>query len=276
MSNAEDTRRKRVGAALIGGLLLSLTLVAGCDGDDGDADPTATAPSSSPVEEQSAPAPTAESALPLDRYHYVASLTLRETKPDGAEEVVISTEGDYQSPDRHALTHTIRSGSDVYARSAVMMGDRAWYRISQGAWLPVTREDARLTSLASTAFSPLRQGFLGGPSFADVQKNVRRLTPTVESVNGVSANHYNVDAAGREFVLGFLLDDANQPDVQDLAWDLWLADDGDWPVRLVASGTTAAGYAGLDELQLEAPVTWELRIDISRPNDPALAIAAPS
>jgi hypothetical protein len=259
---------------LLGGLLLSLTLVA-CDDGDGSGDPTATAPPTDAIEEQAAPSATPESALPLDRYHYVALLTLRETRPEGAREVVISTEGDYQSPDRHAFTHSIRAGSEVYARSAVVMGERAWYRLSQEAWQPVTRQDDRLTSLAATAFSPLREGFLGGPSFDEVRKNVRRLTPVVEQVNGVPADHYEVDALGREFVLGFLLDDGS-PDVQDLAWDLWLAADGGWPVRLVASGTMAAGSPALDELELAAPVTWELRIDISRPNDPALAVAAPS
>jgi hypothetical protein len=261
---------------LLGGLLLSLTIIAACDDDGDSADPTATAPSTDTAEQQSATPVTVtpESALPLERYHYVASLTLRETKPEGAKEVVISTEGDYQSPDRHAFTHTIRAGSEVYARSAVVMGDRAWDRLSQGPWQPVAREDSRLASLAGTAFSPLRGGFLGGPSFDEVRTNVRRLTPVVEQVNGVTADHYNVDAAGREFVLGFLLDDASQ-NVQDLAWDLWLSEDGSWPVRMVASGTMTSGSSALDELKLAAPVTWELRIDVSRPNDPALAIAAP-
>jgi hypothetical protein len=264
-------------AALVGGLLASLALLFACDDDSNNADSTSTAPDNTAADQPTVapPTATAEAALPLERYHYSASLTLRETKPDAPKEVVISTEGDYQAPDAHALTHTIRTGTDVYARSAIKIGDRAWYRISQGSWLSVPADDARLTSLASTAFSPLREGFLGGSRFAEVRKNVRRLTSTVEPVNGISANHYRVDEQGRDFILDFLLNDPADPNVQDLAWDVWLAESGDWPVRLVATGTTVAPYPALEELSLQAPVTWELRIEITRPNDPALVVAAP-
>jgi hypothetical protein len=35
------------------------------------------------------------------------------------------------------------------------------------------------------------------------------------------------------------------------------------------------GHPALDQLDLQAPIRWELRIEISRPNDPALVVAPP-
>ncbi len=82
-------------AAFIGGLLLAV-LFASCGGG-GDSD------SSSPT--ASAVIPTVESPRALDRFHYVASLTIREKTLDKKpEQVVISTEGVFQRPIRHALT----------------------------------------------------------------------------------------------------------------------------------------------------------------------------
>ncbi len=276
MGRAGFSRRRIVGAAFAGGLLFSLALATACS-DDGDSTPTATLPASEAgtAAPTQALTPTPESALPLDRYHYAASLTLRETKAGAPREVVISTEGDYQAPDRHAFTHAIRSDGQAYARSTVIMGERAWLRQAQGPWQPIGRGDGRLTALASAAFSPLRPDFLGGDHFADVRKDVRRLPSTPEAVNGVRANHYRIDAAGREFLQTFLPEKPVEAGAQNLAWDLWLAEDGDWPVRLTASGSITGGSPALDELHLEAPLTWTLRIEVSRPNDPALVIAAP-
>jgi hypothetical protein len=84
-----------------------------------------------------------------------------------------------------------------------------------------------------------------------------------------------VGLAGREFFETFLVPRELLQSVEDLSWDLWLAAEGAWPVRLLLSATVIDTITLLEELDLKAPVHWELRIDISRPNDPTLSVVAP-
>ena len=268
MQRVNKPRFSHRAAVVAGGLLLAL-LLAGCR--------SSAAPAPTPTATSPPPTPTAEvSALPLVRFHYVASLTLRETGVDaGAAEVVISTEGDFESPDRHAFVHTIDLGEDTVIRSAVIIGEEAWIQADGEPWRATTRDDPELTDLLAVAFTATRPQFLGGPEFRLVQESVRRLPSTEEIVNGVAANHYQVGQAGREFVEMFLVPEALLGNLADLAWDLWLAEEGAWPVRLVASTIVINTVDVLQELELEAPVYWELRIDISRPNDPELSVMPP-
>ena len=259
-------------AALVGGLLLAALLL-GC-GSNGDSEPRS-APTVLPP---TPPPPTAqgESALPLERFHFVVVLTLKEKSPEGEiNEVVISTEGDFESPDRHAFTHSSRLGDEVVSRSIIIIGEQVWFRPTDEAWRESTRDDPQVTELLATAFSPVRPGFLGGQQFLLVQESVRRLPSAADPVNGVPANHYQVTSAGQEFFETFLAEEQLARDVRDLRWDLWLAEDGAWPVRLRASATVVSDLEVLGELELQAPVSWELSIEISRPNDPAVTVAPP-
>ena len=259
-------------AALVGGLLLAALLL-GC-GSNGDSEPTPTSTALPPTP----PPPTAqgESALPLERFHFVVVLTLKEISAEGEiNEVVISTEGDFESPDRHAFTHSAQLGDEVVSRSIVIIGEQVWLRPSDEAWREATRDDPQVTELLATAFSPVRPGFLGGQQYQLVQESVRRLPSAEEPVNGVPANHYQVTSTGQEFFKTFLAEEQLARDVRDLRWDLWLAEDGGWPVRLRASATVISDLEALGELELQAPVSWELSIEISRPNDPTLVVAPP-
>ena len=259
-------------AALAGGLLLAALLL-GCGGN-GDSEPTPTSTALPPT-----PPPTTtleDSALPLERFHFVVVLTLKETSAEGEiNEVVISTEGDFQSPDRHAFTHSAQLGDEAVSRSIVIIGDQVWFRPSDEDWREASRADPQVKDILATAFSPVRPGFLGGEQYNLVQESVRRLPSVEEPVNGVPANHYQVTSTGQEFFETFLAEDDFARDVQDLRWDLWLAQDGAWPVRLRASATVITNLEALEELELQAPVSWELSIEISRPNDPSVTVAPP-
>ena len=259
-------------AALVGGLLLAALLL-GC-GSNGDPEPRPTSTALPPMP----PPPTAQgnSALPLERFHFVVVLTLKEESPEGEiNEVVISTEGDFESPDRHAFTHSAQLGDEVVSRSIVIIGEQVWLRPSDEGWREATRYAPQVTELLATAFSPVRPGFLGGQQFLLVQESVRRLPSAEDPVNGVPANHYQVTSTGQEFFETFLAEEQLAQDVRDLRWDLWLAEDGAWPVRLLASATVISDIEALGELELQAPVSWELSIEISRPNDPAVTVAPP-
>ncbi|OGO51324.1 MAG: hypothetical protein A2148_10475 [Chloroflexi bacterium RBG_16_68_14] len=242
-------------------------LLAGCGGD-GDSGPA-------PLPTVSA-TPTAEGvgALRLERFHYVAAVTLREGGGE-ASEIVVSTEGDFQSPGRHAFTYTTRIGSDTIQRSVVLIDEEAWLREGDEPWRKATADDPELAELLSVAFSTVRPHFLGGPEFERVRESVRRLPSTEESVNDVPTDYYQVGSPGREFFEAFLAEEQLLRNAQDFRWELWLARDGAWPVRLLASAAITADLPILQELDLQPPTSWELRIDISRPNDPTLTVAPP-
>jgi hypothetical protein len=250
-------------AALLGGLLL----LSGACSDDGSS------PAPAPTPTTTAEATGIEE---LERFHYIASLTLRSPGADGvANELTITTEGDFQAPDRHAFTYTTQLGSAAIRESAVVIGDRIWLRTGDEPWREATPQEPQAAELLSAAFSPIRPGFLGGPEFASVRAAVQRLRSTLEFINEVRASHYEVGAEGREYFQAFLANEQFLQDVQDPRWEVWLAEDGAWPVRLLASGTVTAELEILRQLKLAPPTTWELRIDVSRPNDPALAVQAP-
>ena len=262
-------RGSRLLAALAGGLFLAFFLLGCVDDGDSTVPPTETAPSPTQT-------PRRGSALPLERFHYVASLTVQPqgTESEG-ERIVVSTEGDFESPNRHAFTYTIRRGENSVSRSMVLIARQVWFRQGNEPWSNTRRSDPRVIDLLASAFSPARPGFLGGEEYQQVRESVQRLPSKQDPVNDVAANHYRVTSAGSEFFVVFVADDPLLRDVQDLTWDLWLAEQGGWPVRLRASGTVTSNLKVLGDLDVQAPASWELRIDISRPNDPKLAVRAP-
>lgn len=220
------------------------------------------------------PTPTTRAgALPLDRYHYIVALTLQEQKPAAeARAVVLATEGDFQSPDRHAFTYTVQLPSVTTTRSAVIIEQQAWLRFGDESWRQTTRGDAELGDLLAIAYTSARMAFLGGPEFEQARESARLLPAREETVNGVRALHYQVGAAGRQFFETFVASEESLGEAKDFTWDIWLAKDGGWPVRLLATVTI---IEGVEELEIEGPYRWELRIDVSRPNDPAISVAAP-
>jgi len=254
-------------AAVTGGLLLML--LAGC---------------SSGRTKYSAPTPGTPSATPepssltdLDRYHYVATLDLQGSKADGSlNSITITTEGDYQSPDRHAFTYTTQLQGTAVRESAVVIGDKVWLRSGDEPWRAATPTDPQATNLLAVAFSPIRPGFLGGPDFRAARDSVRRLPSTLEFINDLRADHYQVGSEGIEYFQSFLASDQVLQLAQDLHWDVWLAREGAWPVRLLATGMVRTDLPVFQALDLKAPTSWTLRIDVSRPNDPALSVDPPA
>lgn len=263
-------RRRLQAAALIGGLLLAIIAVA-CGGDD-DADLARDGATSVP------PGAVAESNVggvaALDRFHYVATLTIQEQF--GGGRLTITTEGDFQHPDRHDFVYLTDRDGNQLKRAVVIIGDDAWLRdTGAGEWQAYSASDPAVADILEVAFSTARARFLSGDELARVRDSVRTLPSTVETVNGVEADHYTVGEAGREYFESFLAGDGAPDNVVDYTWDLWLATDGGWPVRLQASATITGGAGFLDALDLAAPATYELSLDVSRPDDPTIEIVPP-
>jgi hypothetical protein len=256
-------------AALVGGLVAFAALGASCS--DGGSDDDRAGRDAVAVE-----TPTTESVKTLGSFHYVATLRVAEKQHNTAKGVVeISTEGDFQQPDRHAFTYTTRVDDDSLRRSAVVIGDAAWMRRNDGDWRSVTIANGEFLDLVTTAFSSIKPDFLGGPAFEGALESVRRLPSTLDPVNGVAAHRYVVRAEGQPFFASLLANENIASSVENAEWELWLAEDGAWPVRIVARATLTDESALTEQFGLNAPTSWELRIDISRPNDPALVVAPP-
>ncbi|MCH8026010.1 MAG: hypothetical protein IH866_04365 [Chloroflexi bacterium] len=263
-------------AALAGGLML-VVFVSACSGESG-ADPAPTASTVEPAVSGAEPTATVvgAGAIPLENFHYVASLTMSGAASGGdPNKLFVSTEGDFQWPGRHAFTYTTQLGDGVLIESVVIIGEKAWYRRADDAWRQTTLDDPAVATLLDAAYSPVRPQFLSGPEFDRVRVNVLNLPSTQEFINAVRADHYLVDAEGQAFIQSFLGGSQYLSNVEDLAWDLWLATDGSWPVRLLMSGTVVGELEILERLDLQAPAAWEVRVDVSRPNDPALSIESP-
>jgi len=269
-------RSIRVAAALLGGLLL---FSAACGGT------SETATRSSPPESQSVlaegqadasslatpmPGPT---ALPLQRYRYDATLTLTEERRSG-EVVSVGTTGRFVSPDRHAMIYMMElaDGSEIEQR-LVAIGPRVWIKAGP-RWRLTSMRDRQVLDLIETAFSPLRSEFLTRESLTAVQDSVQDLYGSPETVNGVRALHYRVDSAGADLLKTFLPPDAFST-ARAVAWDLWLARDGGWPVRIQGTFAIPKRTELLNGLGLRAPARWKLVIDVSTPNDPSLMIYPP-
>lgn len=219
--------------------------------------------------------PTVPAAIELDSFHYVASLTLRESTP-GGKQITVSTEGDYQAPDRHAFTFLTGLGETSVRTSAVVIGSEVWLRQGDAAWRKTALNDPQVGSLIGSAFSTIRPQFLGGAEFAQVRENVRRLPSNEEFVNDVQTVHYRVEASANDLIAAFIEGGTGLVEnVRGLRWELWLAQDGEWPVRIIAAGTVTSDLQLLAELGLATPTKWELRVDITRPNDRTLTVEAP-
>lgn len=253
------------------GLLLALAL-SGCN--DGEGSTTSASAEAEATAEASATAAATAAAIQLERFEYKATLTLRESGVGQSDQVVVSTDGFYQAPDRHSFTYSTQVLGATLSESLVLIGDDAWVRDDISPWRMTGRDDARVNEVLSTAFTAVRPDFLGGREFEEARVSIRRIVPANETVNGIPADRYTIGEAGEEFFRSFL---ANERITQarDLKWDLWLAQDGAWPVRLVVSGTISIELPILQRLDMIAPTAWELRIDVSRPNDETIAVTPP-
>lgn len=253
-------------------LLTGLLLLGACGEGAGDVELRAITPlqTETPVRET-----PGVGALPLESFAYEASLTLREGGGEDALELFVTTQGIYVGPDKHAFTYRTELGGGEAEQRLVIIGQEAWYRSGDGAWQATTPEDPRVVGLLEVAFSAVRPDFLGGPEFERVRANVLGLPSTEEFVNAIRAYHYEVGPEGRDYLAQLQVGEEGLRSAKDLKWDIWLARDGSWPVRLQATGTVAVDITILQTLELEAPTQWTIRIDVFRPNDPELRIVEP-
>ena len=165
-------------------------------------------------------------------------------------------EGAVIAPDRSSMEMTV--GGHEFG-SFVQIGSQSW---------------AKVAGLTDWKEEPASEGseFLFSPmdfcetAEEDLSSALSGLEGERETVNGIETVHYNLDQADLAFLGDFLGGTEDLPD--EFNMDIWLAEDGDWPVRM-----TFAASGEDDEGQ---DLSFEISIEFKDFNDSSINIEPPT
>jgi hypothetical protein len=152
----------------------------------------------------------------------------------------------------------ISAGGEIFAEF-LQIGEASWSRPAGMDWAQEEAEGEAVVPLSPQDFCEA--------GAEDLASAVGLPEPQRETVNGVGTLHYRLDRAELEF-LGLLFGElGNGEPPETFAVDLWLAEDGNWPVRMSfqASGQDSEGN----------PIDMEISVEFRDINDPGIEIEAP-
>jgi len=168
-------------------------------------------------------------------------------------------EGAVITPDRSSMEMTV--GGHEFG-SFIQIGSQSWMKVAGLTdWQeqPASEESEFL-------FSPLD---FCETTEEDLSSALSGLEGEKETVNGIEAVHYNVDKADLTLLQDFLggTEDLGQlPEEFNL--DVWLAQDGDWPVRM--------SFAASGEDDQGQPLSFEILVEFKDFNDSGIKIEPPT
>jgi len=173
-----------------------------------------------------------------------------------AESLTMEVTGAYVAPDKIEVRMSISGVDDELAMTTI--GDQQWVEMGDLAIGPIQAvgdiEEMNLASIVWDGFS----ADTGGLTCTSEKK---------ETVNGVASNYCGIDAATFEQLADLFGGTGDMGDIDEFSLDLWLAEDGDWPVRM------RANVAGTDETGKDFRAKLELDVtDVNEDFD----IKAPS
>lgn len=199
-------------------------------------------------------------ALQLDSFEFTFSSSYVLV---GGTTRVVST-GRFQAPDMQACDVVVGGGETVS-----LLGD------SGGLAVPDTRGYRYLDDQLGASFGPI---CLGSSEFFDLTAEMFDESAyiavvdgvpswTVETINGTSTRRYSLDSS---IVAGLFGSAAPE------RFDIWFDAADGWPVRLDYGGFfPTEGVLGPSVMSSQDTVETSIRIDITRPNDPAIVVAVP-
>jgi len=167
----------------------------------------------------------------------------------------LEMQGAYVAPDRSEVR--MKLGADELA--VITIGNKQWTRLGRTGW---TQSPA---SGQATPFSP---STLCEEGFSDL--DLGSLKGKEETVNGVKTLHYHVDKADIETMARLFggLDTELQGVPDKFEADIWLAQDGNWPVKMKVKAS------GKDEQKRDFSV--EISMEVKNLNDSSIKIEPPS
>ncbi|HUS83484.1 MAG TPA: hypothetical protein VM013_09560 [Dehalococcoidia bacterium] len=187
-------------------------------------------------------APASDPFGSLESYRYQMDLT-----GDGATSVTIK--GAVEAPDSISMDFYL-SDSDTPINSIIIIGTQAWAKNAiTGQW-----ESVDIAEAESQVSGLLPKDFWGD---FPVEKIISLSSDEgEETVNDVTAQHYRIsDATGDTLAeLTELFGGADQGGrPEKFSMDLWLAVDGEWPIKSTIGATYPAG----SEIT-QATISWEV------------------
>jgi hypothetical protein len=167
-------------------------------------------------------------------------------------------EGAYIKPDRSSMVMTV--GGHEFS-SFIQIGSQSWMKVAGLTdWTEQSSEESEFM------FSPLD---LCESAEESLSTSLSQLEGKKETVNGIKAIHYHIDKADLTFLQGLLGDTEDLGELPDeFNMDVWLAEDGDWPVRMTfkASGEDDNGEA----------LSFDISIEFKDFNDSSIKIEPPT
>jgi hypothetical protein len=232
----------------------------------------AAAPAASTPPPVPTPGPTSTSTAivtptdALDSFAYVF-----ETSMEAGGELIMSftATGQFEAPDSMSCSLSGQVGGlQVSADQLVVTGEGAWID-SGGGFVPVSKDSPELAEdLGACAGSPT---FWEG---LDLPPDVPPGVP--ETVNGVPASRYSL-AGVLEVPASFGVMPPEMEGMTINAFDVWVAEDGGWLVRLVADVSMNLEASPEDVgIQTGQPVRMVMQLDITDPNSPNIHIEPPA
>jgi hypothetical protein len=167
----------------------------------------------------------------------------------------VEIRGASAAPDKSEMQMTLGESGQVMG--AVVIGERTWF--SSGEEWTETLNGAPDVSLLSP--EKVSGSVIDEEAFAGAE-------PTKEKMNGVDALHYTANQSGLGSLRELLGVAEPENDVPvETRMDLWLTEDGGYPVRMAidAGGTDAAG----------GEVSVQLEMNVTDLNDPGIEIEPP-
>ncbi|MGQ9571808.1 MAG: hypothetical protein ACUVV3_01250 [Dehalococcoidia bacterium] len=270
--------------ALAMATMLAVVGLVACGGDEEEEGPPAPARTPAAAETVTATPATAETATPvatltpsgegvtpgslanLDSYRYTMKMEVKglgtflpeslggltgEEPTSMPETVEMVVSGAYVAPDKAEANMRI-SGLDV-AVVMTIIGDQQWIRMGDMVMGPMEFEgDLSDMSLAYAMWG----------DFSEEAGQLTCASEKRETVNSVPSRYCGIDQATFEQLASLFGGTEEMGNIDDLNLEMWLAEDGGWPVRVVAH------IAGTDEDGQEFEADLEMNItDVNKSID---------
>jgi hypothetical protein len=188
--------------------------------------------------------------------------------------LVLTSEGEFEAPDRLGCTVSgSLDGTEVGKDELVVIGNDAWLDTGEG-FQTSTADDANVAQ--DLALCPGSAAFWEGFDFL---QNPGSIPSQPDTINGVDTTRYSLGSAVEALKsIGFLPTELEGMTISK--FDVWVAEDGGWPVALdmdiTADAQTAAETFGLPlgEGAQQARIT--MRVDITDANATDIHVEAPA
>jgi hypothetical protein len=167
------------------------------------------------------------------------------------------------TPDREHTTVKVDFGFFAIDLETIRIGTQTWAREPAGQWAVESPGEEALP----LDLSPL--DITACSEFSSLQAVISGLAGTVETVNGVSAVRYDMNAD--QFASAFPDEagsesDLPTDDLENITISLWVARDSGIPIRLILEGTSTGDDAGS---------TVKLELNLTDLNSSSIKIEAP-